>query len=129
MGSGITRWEWFEQRVPAQELLNYPKGGYPGPWGPTLTDVVKGKKSDELVPRPEHANFCLAMFAGGLVFGAAHLYGSRSCMARSHLRTNLSYTDYPWDSLGKATIVDVGGGVGMWCLHPASDSFQHANPN
>jgi hypothetical protein len=106
MGSGITRWEWFEQHVPAQELLNYPKGGYPGPWGPTLTDTVKGKKSDELVPRPEHSNFCLAMFAGGLVFGAAHLY------------------DYAWDSLGKATVVDVGGGVGGFCIQ-----LSHLYPN
>ncbi|KAF2199794.1 S-adenosyl-L-methionine-dependent methyltransferase [Delitschia confertaspora ATCC 74209] len=106
MGSDITRWEWFEQHVPADQLLHYPKGGYPGPWGPTLKDVVKGKKSDELVPRPEHRNFCLAMFAGGLVFGTAHLY------------------DYPWDSLGKATVVDVGGGVGGFCIQ-----LSHLYPN
>ncbi|KAL2869086.1 O-methyltransferase tpcA [Aspergillus lucknowensis] len=98
MGTTQTRWEWFEEQVPSAQLKNYPFGGYPGPWGPTLNDKIKGKESDELVARPEHANFCLAMFAGGLVFGSAHLY------------------DYPWKSLGKAQIVDVGGGVGGFCI-------------
>jgi hypothetical protein len=46
--------------------------------GPTLNDKIKDKAPDELVARPEHANFCLAMFAGGLVFGSAHLYGKVS---------------------------------------------------
>ncbi|PLN86961.1 S-adenosyl-L-methionine-dependent methyltransferase [Aspergillus taichungensis] len=98
MGTNQTRWEWFEEQVPAAQLQNYPYGGYPGPWGPTLTEKVEGKQSTDLVARPEHANFCLAMFAGGLVFGNAHLY------------------DYPWKSLGKSQIVDVGGGVGGFCI-------------
>ncbi|THC94252.1 hypothetical protein EYZ11_006261 [Aspergillus tanneri] len=93
MGTTQTRWEWFEEQVPSGQLKDYPFGGYPGPWGPTLNDKIKDKEPDEVVARPEHANFCLAMFAGGLVFGNAHLY------------------DYPWKSLGKAQIVDVGGGV------------------
>ncbi|GFF50688.1 sterigmatocystin 8-O-methyltransferase [Aspergillus udagawae] len=98
MGTTQTRWEWFEEQVAAGQLKDYPSGGYPGPWGPTLNDKIKDKAPDELVTRPEHANFCLAMFAGGLVFGGAHLY------------------DYPWKSLGKAQIVDVGGGVGGFCI-------------
>jgi hypothetical protein len=75
MGTDQARWEWFEEKVPAQQLLDYPVGGYPGPWGPTLEEVVQGKEPSELVPRPEHGTFCLAMYAGGLVFGNAHLYG------------------------------------------------------
>jgi len=38
------------------------------------------------------------MLGGGRVFGRAHLY------------------DFPWASLGTATVVDVGGGVGGFCL-------------
>lgn len=46
-------------------------------------------------PRPELDIFGLAMFGGGRVMCTAHLY------------------DYPWHELGKGTVVDVGGGVGL----------------
>ena len=46
-------------------------------------------------PRPELEIFGLAMLGGGRVMGTAHLY------------------DYPWQELGKGTVVDVGGGVGL----------------
>ncbi|KAL4915849.1 S-adenosyl-L-methionine-dependent methyltransferase [Aspergillus aurantiobrunneus] len=97
IGTGQTRWEWFEEKVPAGQLQD-PVGVYPGPWGPTLTDSLQGKQSEDLVARPELANFGLAMYAGGLITGSAHLH------------------DYPWQSLGKAQVVDVGGGVGGFCI-------------
>lgn len=46
-------------------------------------------------PRPELEIFGLAMLGGGRVMCTAHLY------------------DYPWQELGKGTVVDVGGGVGL----------------
>ncbi|KAF2821202.1 O-methyltransferase A [Ophiobolus disseminans] len=99
-----SRWEWLEEQVSVKDLRsgNCGSGGavsaYPGPFGDELEKAVAGKADDELVPRPEHSVFGLAMLGGGRVFGKAHLY------------------DYPWSKLGNATVVDVGGGVGGLCL-------------
>ncbi|TFY67302.1 hypothetical protein EVG20_g3987 [Dentipellis fragilis] len=49
-------------------------------------------------PRPDLEIFNLAMIGGGRVFGPP-LYG-----------------DYPWATLGPATVVDVGGGIGGMSL-------------
>ncbi|KAL9583819.1 MAG: hypothetical protein Q9212_002492, partial [Teloschistes hypoglaucus] len=90
VGTKKSRWEWLEEKVPPSQVAS--EGvGYPGLMG---FDQRNGFKKDELVARPELEVFGLAMLGGGQVFGAAHPY------------------DYPWDKLGKATVVDVGGGVG-----------------
>ncbi|MCJ1432684.1 hypothetical protein MMC27_002041 [Xylographa pallens] len=91
VGTTKPRWEWLEEKVSIKEI-NSKHIGYPGV--PTL---VKDDDSTE-IKRPELGVFGLAMLGGGRVFGTAHIY------------------DYPWESLGEATIVDVGGGVGGFDL-------------
>ncbi|KAI0512934.1 S-adenosyl-L-methionine-dependent methyltransferase [Xylaria bambusicola] len=98
------RWDWLEESVPIHDLEagnNSSDGGssaYPGVFGDELAKACDGKTSATLIKRPEHRIFGLAMVGGGRVFGAAHLY------------------DFPWATLGSATVVDVGGGVGGFCL-------------
>ncbi|KAF2836623.1 O-methyltransferase A [Patellaria atrata CBS 101060] len=98
------RWEWLEEKVPVKTILDGNCGSYgafseyPGPFGDELKQAVDGKSDDELISRPEHKIFGMAMLGGGRVFGTAHLY------------------DFPWADLGNGTIVDVGGGVGGFCL-------------
>ncbi|TRX93219.1 hypothetical protein FHL15_005798 [Xylaria flabelliformis] len=99
-----TRWDWLEEEVSVDALKagnNSSLSGYsayPGVFGAELQQACKDLKSTTLVKRPEHSIFGLAMVGGGRVFGQAHLY------------------DFPWESLGPATIVDVGGGMGGFCL-------------
>lgn len=75
------RWEWLEEKVTVKSLQDGNCGSdetpsaYPGPFGAELEKAVAGKSPEELVPRPEHAVFGLAMLGGGRVFGKAHLYG------------------------------------------------------
>ena len=90
-GTSKTRWDWLEEKVPYEKLANG-GSGYPG--YPDTKAALKGAKKGDLVERPEHKVFSLAMLGGGMVYGAAHPY------------------DYPWEQLGDATVVDVGGGVG-----------------
>ncbi|KAI1275971.1 S-adenosyl-L-methionine-dependent methyltransferase [Xylaria sp. FL0933] len=102
------RWEWLEEKPPARDIRDGWSGAdgavsaYPGVFGPELNSVKAGIESGEgeekPISRPEHAIFGQAMVGGGRVFGQAHLY------------------DFPWASLGPATVVDVGGGAGGFCL-------------
>jgi len=72
VGTTKPRWEWLEEKTPAQELSACGVG-YPGiPQAKNITN------KDELVARPEHEVFGLAMLGGGMVFGSAHPYGKRS---------------------------------------------------
>ncbi|KAL4900543.1 hypothetical protein BDW74DRAFT_182629 [Aspergillus multicolor] len=91
------RWNWLEEDVTSHELANGDFGQYPGPFGPEVLEIAKGPAADK-VKRPEHGTFGLAMLGGGRITGVAHLY------------------DFPWETLGEATVVDVGGGVGGFCL-------------
>ncbi|KAI0465612.1 S-adenosyl-L-methionine-dependent methyltransferase [Xylaria cf. heliscus] len=99
-----TRWDWLEEEVRVDSLQggsnSSPGGlsGYPGVFGAELEQACGDLGATALIKRPEHGIFGLAMVGGGRVFGQAHLY------------------DFPWGSLGSATIVDVGGGVGGFCL-------------
>ncbi|KAI8932345.1 hypothetical protein NX059_010538 [Plenodomus lindquistii] len=99
-----SRWEWLEEKVSVRDLRdgkcgsNGATSAYPGPLGYELEQAIAGKADDDTVSRPEHSVFDLAMLGGGKVFGKAHLY------------------DYPWYELGSATVVDVGGGVGGFCI-------------
>ncbi|KEZ41175.1 hypothetical protein SAPIO_CDS7255 [Scedosporium apiospermum] len=74
------------------------RSGYPGVYGTLLRDAIKGKADDELVERPEMRVFKMAMVGAG----------EPGLMAE--------YDDYPWSSLGEATVVDVGSGVGGFSL-------------
>ncbi|KAI9688867.1 MAG: hypothetical protein M1822_001224 [Bathelium mastoideum] len=102
-----SRWEWLDEKTTAADLkhgtfgLNGNRSAYPGPFGTELDKALDNGKDGQQLARPEHAIFGLAMLGGGKVFGEAHLY------------------DYPWESLGSALIVDVGGGVGGFCLQLA----------
>ncbi|KAF3901332.1 O-demethylpuromycin-O-methyltransferase [Dactylellina cionopaga] len=108
VGTKTSIWDWMEETTKVQDLLdgrNGPDGAasaYPGIFGTELQQFVEGAEAGQdnqrRVPRPEHAIFSLAMIGGGRVSGRAHLY------------------DFPWASLGNATVVDVGGGMGGFCL-------------
>ncbi|EAW24695.1 O-methyltransferase tpcA [Aspergillus fischeri NRRL 181] len=90
-----TRWEWIEERVAPEKLLES-GGHYPGI--PSLVMGLPPREDDGLVARPELEIMGLSMVGGGRVFGTAHVY------------------DFPWASLGDALVVDVGGGVGGFPL-------------
>ncbi|KAI1372049.1 S-adenosyl-L-methionine-dependent methyltransferase [Hypoxylon crocopeplum] len=104
VGTSKSRWDWLEEKVRVCDLLsgrNASQGGlsgYPGVFGAELQKACNDADGEALVKRPEHSIFGLAMVGGGRVFGQAQLY------------------DFPWASLGSATVVDVGGGVGGFCL-------------
>ncbi|KAL4890073.1 S-adenosyl-L-methionine-dependent methyltransferase [Aspergillus ambiguus] len=98
VGTTKERWNWLEESVTAADLKNGTSGAYPGPFGPYVMAALQDRKEGESGRRPELDIFGLAMLGGGRVFGVAHLF------------------DFPWASLGKAQIVDVGGGVGGFCL-------------
>ncbi|PMD30938.1 S-adenosyl-L-methionine-dependent methyltransferase [Hyaloscypha variabilis F] len=91
LGITVPRWEWIREKTTVGDI-NTQKVGYPG-----YPSRVEGKDED-VVDRPELEIFGLAMAGGGSVFGQSHVY------------------DYPWADLGKATVVDVGGGVGSFCI-------------
>ncbi|KAI5865030.1 S-adenosyl-L-methionine-dependent methyltransferase [Durotheca rogersii] len=98
------RWDWLEERVKLSDVQagRHGSGGqlsaYPGVFGSEFEKLVKDAAANATVARPELAIFGLAMLGGGKVLGQAHLY------------------DYPWASLGTATVVDVGGGVGGFSI-------------
>ncbi|KAL7622056.1 hypothetical protein AAE478_007557 [Parahypoxylon ruwenzoriense] len=91
------RWDWLEEKVRVGDILSGHNGSqgalsaYPGVFGAELQKACGNADAEALIERPEHAIFGLAMVGGGRVFGQGHLY------------------DFPWASLGAATIVDVGG--------------------
>ncbi|KAL4995986.1 S-adenosyl-L-methionine-dependent methyltransferase [Aspergillus recurvatus] len=95
VGTSKPRWEWIEERVEQDKLIET-GGHYPGI--PSLILEPQPTGEDGLVARPELEIMGLSMVGGGRVFGAAHVY------------------DFPWGSLGKALLVDVGGGVGGFPL-------------
>jgi hypothetical protein len=72
VGTSKARWDWLEEKCPAIEI-DRQGSGYPGI--PDAKPHINGLTADDLVSRPEHEVFGLAMLGGGLVFGAAHPYG------------------------------------------------------
>ncbi|KAJ5892735.1 hypothetical protein N7504_009426 [Penicillium tannophilum] len=99
VGTTKERWNWLEEGTTSTKLQNGGgSGAYPGPFGPDIAAAIQRTGGEETLRRPELDIFGLAMLGGGRVFGVAHLY------------------DFPWASLGKAQVVDVGGGVGGFCL-------------
>ncbi|EPS43342.1 hypothetical protein H072_2599 [Dactylellina haptotyla CBS 200.50] len=108
VGTKSSMWSWLEETTKVKDIIAGNNGTdgapspYPGIVGTEFEKYVKetndGQDDQRLIPRPEHAIFNLAMIGGGRVSGEAHLY------------------DFPWSSLGKATVVDVGGGMGGFCL-------------
>jgi hypothetical protein len=115
VGTTKERWNWLEEGTTATELHNGGSGAYPGPFGPDVTAILQGENTGESIRRPELDIFGLAMLGGGRVFGVAHLFGmpqyTVSGTEPRHILTVRA--DFPWASLGKAQVVDVGGGVGM----------------
>ncbi|KAI5926688.1 S-adenosyl-L-methionine-dependent methyltransferase [Camillea tinctor] len=99
-----SRWDWLEEKAHVGDIFtghNSTDGdlsAYPGVFGDELEKVCGNADTTALIKRPEHSIFGLAMVGGGSVFGRAHLF------------------DFPWGSLGSATVVDVGGGVGGFSL-------------
>ncbi|KAK4145922.1 S-adenosyl-L-methionine-dependent methyltransferase [Dichotomopilus funicola] len=120
VGSTVPRRTWLEEKPTVRELLDGRDGpdgpngrlcGYPGGFGDEIGGLAKKVEAEEnddqeRVARPELELFGLAMVGGGGVFGRAHLY------------------DFPWASLGKATVMDVGGGMGGFSL-----DLSHLYPN
>lgn len=91
-------WAWLEEKQTVESLIKGEDCPYPGPYGTEVNELIKSANGDlqKEVPRPELEIMNLAMIGGGRV----------TCRAQPF--------DYPWKDLGKATIVDVGGGVGMF---------------
>ncbi|KAJ5990773.1 hypothetical protein N7522_010980 [Penicillium canescens] len=118
IGTTKERWNWLEEGTTATELLNGGSGAYPGPFGPDVTAILQGENTGESIRRPELDIFGLAMLGGGRVFGVAHLFGTpQYTVSGTEPRHILTVrADFPWASLGKAQVVDVGGGVGGFCL-------------
>lgn len=73
VGTTKTRWEWVEERVPEDKLIET-GGHYPGI--PSLVLEPQTPGEDGLVSRPELEIMGLSMVGGGRVFGAAHVYGT-----------------------------------------------------
>ncbi|KAH9895356.1 S-adenosyl-L-methionine-dependent methyltransferase [Xylariomycetidae sp. FL2044] len=92
-------YEWLKQKVPATEASKHyvPPRRSEGSSASAQVDG-DGEAGVALVERPQLSIFNTAMIGGGKVNGDAHVY------------------DYPWDQLGEATVVDVGGGVGGFPL-------------
>ena len=76
VGTTKPRWEWLEETIPGQELLNPSGQAYPGAFGPDLQAALQSTDAQGLVKRPELATFGLAMLGGGRVTGTAHLFGA-----------------------------------------------------
>ena len=70
--------------------------------------------------RPDLANFALGMSSAGQVMGAPLYYGERVNSDTLVRHLELIILDFPWASLGEATVVDVGGGIGQCGLHQSS---------
>jgi hypothetical protein len=125
IGTTKERWNWLEEGTTATELHNGGSGAYPGPFGPDVTAILQGENTGESIRRPELDIFGLAMLGGGRVFGVAHLFGmpqyTVSGTEPKHILTVRA--DFPWASLGKAQVVDVGGGVGMPSHSPSPKCY------
>ena len=94
--TSLSYWEWLE------ELVTRPDG---------LKTV-----------RPQLPNFGKAMMGGGRVIGPPLVEGKLYTGTLFGLFANLrAQIDYPWADLGRATVVDVGGGVGK-CFYVADIS-------
>ncbi|KAI5303978.1 hypothetical protein KEM56_006996 [Ascosphaera pollenicola] len=93
-------WAWLEEKQTVESLIKGDSCPYPGPYGTEVNELIKSAGGDlqKKVPRPEMDTMNLGMIGGGRI----------TCRAQPF--------DYPWQSLGKARIVDVGGGVGGFCL-------------
>jgi hypothetical protein len=129
VGTTAPRWTWLEEQPTVRDLLdgrNGPDGqpsAYPGNFGTEIQALAEraasGESDDQQrVARPEHHLFGLAMVGGGRVFGRAHLYGEEALENEPQkdwiVQLWLTFVgpDFPWASLGEATVVDVGGGMG-----------------
>ncbi len=119
MGTKKPMWEWLEETITVDDLLagrNGSNGGpspYEGVFGSQLEKAVQGRAGHDLIARPELEIFGSAMVGGGKATGLAHCYGKR--VNRDFFPFLVYLTalpDFPWDSLGPATVVDVGAGVG-----------------
>lgn len=73
IGTTKPRWEWIEERVEPDKLLD---SGYHYPGIPSLILEPQPPGEDGLVARPELEIMGLAMVGGGRVFGAAHVFGT-----------------------------------------------------
>ncbi|KAI1499394.1 O-methyltransferase [Biscogniauxia marginata] len=101
-GTTLSFYDWLTRKIPASQAtaLYKPATSHPQFGASASASVRKGQEEKEeeeeedLVPRPEETLFNSAMVGSGRVSGDAHVF------------------DYPWQDLGSATVVDVGGGVG-----------------
>ncbi len=57
-------------------------------------------------------------------FLALHMFMACPPVFKNDFSSDLTFLDYPWNELGKATVVDVGGGVGT--SHPKPLLISHA---
>lgn len=81
-GTTKPRWDWLEETTSVAELSGGSKSvktpvAYPGVFGSELKNAIRRAAGNgaQLVKRPEHAIFSLAMVGGGQVTGRAPLHG------------------------------------------------------
>ncbi|KAK9414632.1 putative O-methyltransferase domain-containing protein [Seiridium unicorne] len=100
VGTGLSIFDWMNKEVPADDTdwragtMSQSSVPQPSPSADGLNDAAIVK----MVPRPEKKLFHQAM--AGLDRGSGHFY----------------LHDYPWWELGGGTVVDVGGGIGSFCM-------------
>jgi hypothetical protein len=83
-GTTKTRWDWLEEKIPCEELAKEGPG-YPG--YPDVKVALKGAMEGNLIERPEHKIFSLAMLGGGMVYGSAHPYGQPQPLVLNMLKS------------------------------------------
>lgn len=98
-GTDKSCWYWITEKAPASDIRRSPSYSYARGAQCGSPTSPQAKTGEELVHRPEIQLFGRAMFGAGKVFSSPLVY------------------DYPWNELGDATVVDVGGGIGT-SIHP-----------
>ncbi|KAK6193174.1 hypothetical protein LQW54_012727 [Pestalotiopsis sp. IQ-011] len=114
----LTLFDWMNQEVPEEDADRRPKtvakarrlqqSSTDGPTVTTDDEKIIPSGRAKMVSRPEKTLFHQAM--AGLDRGQRHFY----------------VHEYPWRDLGAGTVVDVGGGIGFFCmqLHAAHPALQ-----
>ncbi|KAI5925278.1 S-adenosyl-L-methionine-dependent methyltransferase [Camillea tinctor] len=97
IGTEQSCWDWISNKAPASRVRRSPNFDY---FRGTQSNDQKAANGDagEMMHRREIEFFGQAMFGAGKVFSSPLVF------------------DYPWGGLGRATLVDVGGGIGGFSL-------------
>lgn len=80
VGTTQSRWDWLDEKVTYDGYrASIGSSSYPGAFGDELESFKARTKDNDVVARPEHSIFGLAMVETGEVLGRPHLYGIEGC--------------------------------------------------